>query len=229
MQFLVLDTETTGLDATKDRVVEVGYALTSLTEPLESGSALVNPGIPIPPEASAIHHLVDADVENALKLDAAVATTFPRFVGIHAAHNAPFDAGFLPMIHGPWLCTKRMAMRYLPDLPSFSNQYLRYALKLEVPSVKGMAAHRAEADAIVTASLLRYLLCGPAAEDLGNMETSSFLAKQAEPVLIKTVSFGKHKGKPWSQVPVDYLQWFSRNSEGADADVLFTVKHWLGK
>lgn len=229
MQFLVLDTETTGLDAKKDRVVEIGYALTTLTERLESGASLVNPGMPIPPEASAIHHLVDEDVAQAPQLDIAVATTLPKFEGIHVAHNAPFDASFLPMIRGPWLDTKRMAMRYLSDLPSFSNQYLRYALKLEVPSVRGMAAHRAEADAIVTAALLRYLLCGPVAEDFGNMDQAAFLAKQSDPVLIKTVSFGKHKGKAWSQVPADYLQWFARNSEGADADVMFTVKHWMGR
>ena len=145
MEFLVLDVETTGLDPKVDRVVEIGYALTDLLVRLESGASLVNPGIPIPPQASAIHHLVDEDVAGAPQLDSAVRMTLPKFSGIYVAHNAPFDASFLPMIPGPWLDTKRMVRRYLPDMPAFSNQYLRYALKLQVPSVKGMAAHRAEA------------------------------------------------------------------------------------
>ena len=64
---IVVDLETTGLDTKTARIVEIG------TVPLVKGkideanavSMLVNPGEPIPPQATAIHKIGDADVENA--------------------------------------------------------------------------------------------------------------------------------------------------------------------
>lgn len=56
------DLETTGIDITHDRIVEI-----SLIKVMPSGEEIektrrVNPGIPIPPEATAVHHITDADV-----------------------------------------------------------------------------------------------------------------------------------------------------------------------
>ena len=58
------DLETTGVDVTHDRIVEI-----SLIKVMPDGSEIertrrVNPGIPIPPEATAVHHITDADVAN---------------------------------------------------------------------------------------------------------------------------------------------------------------------
>jgi exodeoxyribonuclease X len=228
MEFLTIDSETTGLDPARDRVVEVGYALTSLTETLQSGSVLVNPGIPIPPSASAIHHLLDEDVKDAKVLDEAM-KSLPELplVSAFVAHNAPFDASFLPMLRGPWLDTKRVARRYMPELPEFSNQFLRYALKLDVP--RDTVAHRAEGDCIVTASILRYLLNGPAKADFEGQDLHAFIDQQSKPVLLHTVGFGKHKGILWSEVPRGYLDWLSKNPQGDDEDLSYTVRHYLGR
>lgn len=58
------DLETTGVDVTHDRIVEI-----SMIKVLPSGEEIektrrVNPGIPIPAEATAVHHITDADVAN---------------------------------------------------------------------------------------------------------------------------------------------------------------------
>ncbi|MBD5323087.1 MAG: 3'-5' exonuclease [Duncaniella sp.] len=58
------DLETTGVDITHDRIVEI-----SLIKVMPSGEEIektrrVNPGIPIPPEATAVHHITDEDVAN---------------------------------------------------------------------------------------------------------------------------------------------------------------------
>ena len=227
MDFLIIDTETTGLDPARDRVVEIGYAVTSLTETLQSGSCLVNPCVPIPPSASAIHHLLDEDVKDAPILDEAIKTLPGLLPAAYVAHNAPFDASFLPMLHGPWLDTKRIARRYMPELPEFSNQFLRYALKLDVP--RDTVAHRAEGDCIVTAALLRYLLNGPAKADLESQAFPAFIAQQQTPVLLHTVGFGKHKGILWSEVPRGYLDWLAKNPQGDDGDLSYTVHHYLGR
>jgi len=59
---LVLDTETTGVDTAADRVVEVGGAYLVGGEPAPTFRSLVNPGQPIPAEASEIHGITDEAV-----------------------------------------------------------------------------------------------------------------------------------------------------------------------
>jgi len=45
------------------------------------------------------------------------------------------------------------------------------------------------------------------------------------PVLIRRMPFGKHKGMKMEEVPVDYLQWLS--SRELDGDMEYTVRHYL--
>lgn len=229
--FLVVDTETTGLDPLKDGVCEFAAIRLSLADgSMKSFQRLVNPALPIPPEASAIHHLTDLDVAGALKLEEVLATLrlkWDRFDG-WAAHNAAFDFSFLPAEGRPVLCTLRLARKLLPELPKHGNQYLRYALKLEVPQAKGLAAHRAEADAWVTAALLKHLLDRLAVKrpDLDTVE--AVVAWSKEPILLNTCRFGnKHRDTPWSHVPKDYLRWMLREVKNLDEDTRFTVEHWL--
>lgn len=53
------DTETTGVDTTTDRIVTAHIGLVGGGEATMSRSWLVNPGVPIPPEATAIHSVTD--------------------------------------------------------------------------------------------------------------------------------------------------------------------------
>ena len=226
-QFLVMDTETTGIDPAACKVVELAWVLTDLTQVLAAGSTLVDPGCPIPPEASAVHHLVDADVAGAPSLDQAITEMIQRLreerLGAHAfaAHNAAFDSAFLPSLKEgrPWICTYRLARRLMPDSPAFGNQYLRYALKLDVPEAKGLAAHRALADAYVTAALLRHLMRQVLEGSGWPSEVDKFAAFLDQPMLLKTVGFGKHKGQPWSSVPRSYLTWMVGPTGMTDLDV----------
>lgn len=64
MRFIALDTETTGVDPRRDRIVELH--LREVTWPLLTTKAafnvVLNPGIPIPPEATHVHGINDQDV-----------------------------------------------------------------------------------------------------------------------------------------------------------------------
>jgi exodeoxyribonuclease X len=222
--FLVMDTETTGIDPASCKVVEFAWVLTDLTGPRAAGTTLVNPGCPIPPEASAVHHLVDADVAGEPTLEQALGYLPRHLAGhkVHAfvAHNAAFDSAFLPtMTFRPWLCTYRMARRLMPDFPAFGNQYLRYALKLDVPEAQGLAAHRALADAYVTAATLRHLLRQIVDRPDWPQEIPDLAAHLAQPMLLPTVGFGKHKGQPWASVPRSYLTWMLGAGGMTDLDI----------
>lgn len=59
------DLETTGLNITRDRIVEIALLKIHPDQSEETFHTLVNPEIPIPPEASAVHGITDEDVANA--------------------------------------------------------------------------------------------------------------------------------------------------------------------
>ena len=58
----VFDLETTGINVSKDRIVEICILKVNPDASRESKTWLVNPGMPIPAEASAVHGISDEDV-----------------------------------------------------------------------------------------------------------------------------------------------------------------------
>lgn len=59
---IFFDLETTGTNILTDRIVEISLIKVSPDGTEEERTRRINPGIPIPPEATAIHHISDADV-----------------------------------------------------------------------------------------------------------------------------------------------------------------------
>ncbi len=59
---IFFDLETTGLNLMTDRIVEIAYLKVHPNGNEESRKMRINPGMPIPPESTAIHHIADEDV-----------------------------------------------------------------------------------------------------------------------------------------------------------------------
>ena len=59
----VPDTETTGVDTDNDRIVEIGFEEWSADGMVKEWRTLVNPGVPIPLAATAVHHITDEMVQ----------------------------------------------------------------------------------------------------------------------------------------------------------------------
>ena len=57
------DLETTGLNPVHDRIVEISVLKVNTNGEEEQKTWLVNPGCPIPPETTAVHHISDLDVK----------------------------------------------------------------------------------------------------------------------------------------------------------------------
>lgn len=220
----VCDLETTGFEAT-DHVVEIAaYDLeygkvTFVTE------RYVKPPVPIPPVTSAIHHIIDEDVTDAKPW----AEVYPQFIDdkldAYAAHNSRFEAQWLtPTVlnNKPLIDTYRAALRLWPDAPGHSNGALRYWLKPEgLNRSLAKDAHRAGADAYVTAHLLNVIMKQPKVTLDGLIKCSQ------RPALLPKVGFGEHFGKKWSEVPIGYLEWMM--TKDFDEDEKFTATHWLKK
>ncbi len=97
--FAVVDLETTGPDPATASIVEIAIAvfIPHHAEPITFAS-LVNPGCPIPPEATEVHGITDADVADAPTIDDVLSDQ--RFVGllgdmIPCAFNEGYDRAIL--------------------------------------------------------------------------------------------------------------------------------------
>jgi len=91
-----LDVETTGRDWQKDRVIELGIVIGRQGEVIERHSWLINPGIPVSAEASAVHGIKDSDLEGKPSFHEVVPEIIRALEGcVPAAYNAEFDKSFL--------------------------------------------------------------------------------------------------------------------------------------
>lgn len=229
MLIRVFDFETTGLPTDDDpkAVVQVGYCdvLYSAGEAAIGGQRqmTVNPGRPIEPEASAVHHLTDTDVAGHPPPDAGMA--FLMGGGFNrpdyfAAFNLDFDGRYFGGGEVPMFCIYKAALRVYPDAPGHSNQVLRYWLGLDLDRVRASPPHAAGADAYVSACLLARMLSD------GLVEIDTMIRWSKGPALLPKVNFGKHKGAKWADVPTDYLKWIIEKSD-FDRNVKANAKHHL--
>lgn len=92
----LLDVETTGRDASVDRVVEVGIVVGRNGDVVARYNWLINPGIPIPAEVSAVHGITDDMVKDKPRFEDVVAEIAQALRGcVPAAYNALFDRAFM--------------------------------------------------------------------------------------------------------------------------------------
>jgi DNA polymerase III epsilon subunit family exonuclease len=158
----VLDTETTGLDPGQGHgLVEVACVALDGGEIGETWSTLVDPGRPIPPDASAVHGITDRMVRDAPGPAVVAAELERRCAGrVLVFHNVAFDLPFLDAFmrsagHGPLLHavvdTLGLARGFFGQ---GGNSLGALATRFGLPAE---AAHRALGDALTTARLLRVL------------------------------------------------------------------------
>ena len=97
-KYIVLDTETTGLEVKQGhRVIEIGAVLLNDRKKSEENfHSYLNPSRLIDEEASKVHGIMNVDLEDSPSFDE-IADEFVEFIdgATLVIHNAPFDLGFL--------------------------------------------------------------------------------------------------------------------------------------
>jgi exodeoxyribonuclease X len=219
----VIDFETTGDAPPAHAPCEIGYTrLDAVARDPSSGrcwvvgqtwSLLCDPGVTMPAETAAIHHITDADLVGAPPWSRALSLGADLRVGdCLAAHGMKHERQWLTddMTGGrPWIDTYRCAMRLWPDAPAFGLQVLRYwVFPAGLSRAEALPAHRAGPDSRVTAFLLRDMLELAQPEQL--VEWSSV------PAILPRFPFGEHKGKPWSEIEDSLLDLLMRSGNNGN-------------
>ncbi len=236
-KIIFFDTETTGI-GDGDYLCQIAY---------KSGDTLFQgiykPPIPIPPGASAVHHISNSMVEDkpAFVDSQDFKTIKEMFEDINStlvAHNMPFDLGMIKkegITPAQTICTLRVARHLDRDgkLAKHNLQFLRYALGIEIDA----KAHEALGDVLVLeqlySRLLKKIMEEDGVDEVGAIE--KMVEISSRPSLMRSFSFGKHVGKKVEDVANDdrgYLEWLLAQKEQGDQkdeDWIYTLRHYLGK
>nr|WP_144063054.1 3'-5' exonuclease [Halomonas anticariensis] len=156
---VIVDVETTGLDPSSDKIIELGLvrgtfspSAERITSILESHSQFEDPGIPIPEVITSITSITDQDVAGQ-HIDDAWLGMMLQGDPLVIAHNAQFDRGFIEARFPA--CDKQV---WACSLSGVDWKSLGYeARKLEYLLLKQgyfYQGHRAEVDCLATAWLL---------------------------------------------------------------------------
>jgi len=225
-RFICLDCETTGLEATEDRLIEIAVVLFTFDEVIDTYETLINPERNIPENTIAIHHITDEMVAGKPKVSEVLPKVL-KMVGdnIIMGHGIQMDISFIQeeakrhripcnIDKNPFLDTLRMARLY-GESPVNSLERLRQHF-----NIAEEGAHRAMSDVIVNIEVFKYL-------SQGFNTTKQLFDRLQQPILLKTMPLGKHKGRPFAEVPIEYLQWAVHKD--FDQDLLFSIRSELKK
>ena len=150
---IVLDTETTGLDFTREKIIEFAGIRLENGKIKEEFQTLINPHQHIRKSSMAIHGITQEMVADAPSEEEAIPKIL-EFIGDYpiVAHNAIFDYSFLneaklrvtgEKLENPRIDTQMMFKEIAPDLESHGLEALTHRFNVDLKN-----HHRAMADAM---------------------------------------------------------------------------------
>ncbi len=224
-----IDLETTGINITNDRILEIGIVKVLTDGTRQVKRKLINPTIPIPKASSDIHGITDEMVKDAPTFKQA-ANEIKQFIDgcdLGGYNSNRFDlpmlieefsrAGINFPIEGKKLVDVQKIF-HLMEQRTLSAAYKFYCNK----TLEG--AHGAEADATATwevleAQIERYPNIGDTLESIVKFTGEDDIVDFARRFVrddkgVEIFNFGKHKGKPVSQVLKEEPQYYDWMMKG---------------
>ena len=223
-----IDLETTGVTVSTDRIVEIAVVKISPDGTKVVKRKLVNPLMPIPAGSTAVHGISDEMVKDApsFKQIANEVKQFLENCDLGGYNSNRFDipmlieeflrAGIEFSIEGTKLVDVQKVF-HMMEQRTLSAAYKFYCSKV----LEG--AHGAEADATATwevleAQLERYPQLGDTVESIvkitGEEDIVDFARRFIKVNGIEIFNFGKHKGKPVTQVLKEEPQYYDWMMKG---------------
>jgi len=225
---IFFDLETTGINVASDRIVEISYLKVDLNGNESSRTLRVNPGRPIPQEASNIHGISDDDVKDSPGFNEVGKTIARDFEGCDLAgyNSVKFD---IPLLAEEFLRAGieiDLMRRKFVDVQIIFMKMEQRTLAAASKFFLGKElkdAHSAEADTMATYEILQAQLerYSNLENDIGmlaefsahnrNVDFAGRIIYNDEDV--EVFNFGKHKGKPVADVLANdpgYYGWMMK-------------------
>lgn len=219
--FICLDCESTGLEPATDRIIEIAAASFTFEGILDRFESLINPECPIPQVSQEIHK-ISAEMLEGKPTIASILPDFLKMIDGHilVGHGIGFDIALIAaearrhqiptrIEQQPYFDTLRMARLY-GESPVNSLQQLRQHFNIQPEG-----AHRAMSDVIVNIEVFKHLAKTYRTTD----ELFKILQK---PIRLKTMPLGKHKGRKFDEIPLEYLIWAEKKN--FDQDLLYSLR-----
>lgn len=161
--YVVIDVETTGLDPSHDKIIEVAALKIQDSKVVDSYSSLINPEFPISDFITKLTGITNEQLENAPSAYN-VLNELDAFIGhdILVGHNVNFDINFLydsfiryfdKPLSSNFVDTLRLSKKYFKNAPSHKLSLLAKYLDIDVG-----VSHRALDDCVTTNRLYTKLL-----------------------------------------------------------------------
>jgi len=160
--YAIIDIETTGGNASRERITEIAIYIHDGIKVVNEYSTLINPECKVPPFVARLTGITDEMLVDAPKFYEVARNIVEITEGCtFVAHNAPFDYSFVKQeflnlgykYKRPVLCTVKMARKLLPGHKSYSLGNLCNSL-----GIQNTSRHRAAGDALATVQLFERLL-----------------------------------------------------------------------
>ena len=222
--FVCLDCESTGLEPKQDRIIEIAGARFSFDKIFQEFETLIDPECPIPETSQEIHKISQEMISGKPKI-AEILPEFLKMIEGHilVGHGIGFDIALIAaeakrhqiptqIEKQLYFDTLRMARLY-GQSPVNSLQHLRQHFNIEPEG-----AHRAMSDVIVNIEVFKQL-----AKPYKSVE--ELFEVLQKPIRLKAMPLGKHKGRKFEEIPIEYLQWAERKD--FDQDLLYSIRHEL--
>lgn len=236
------DLETTGTDTVKDRIVEIAYLKVFPNGKKEVKTRRINPEMPIPAVATAVHGISDEDIKDCPTFKQIAKSLADQIEGCDLAgfNSSRFD---VPLLAEEFLRAGvdiDLSKRKMIDVQIIFHKKEERTLKAAYKFYCGEEltdAHSAEADTLATYEVLKAQL--DKYDDLendieklanefsffnNNVDLAGRIIKDENG--IEVFNFGKHKGKPVAEVlkkEPSFYAWMM------DADFPLNTKQVLTK
>lgn len=156
-EFVVLDVETTGLQASRQRIIEIALVRMSYGQVVDQWESLCQPGRRVPAYITKLTGIDDERLDDAPAFGEVAESVLERLTGsVIVGHNVAFDISFLneelkrvgrePVVN-EHLCTLSLATRLMPGLRKPTLNAV--AQRLAIPG-HSRHRHRAGSDARIT-------------------------------------------------------------------------------
>ena len=245
---IFFDLETTGVNAAKDKIVEISYIKVYPNGKEESNTIRINPGRHIPEEATAVHHITDDDVKNCPSFKDVAKELSRVFEGCDIAgfNSNRFD---LPLLVEEFLAAGvniDMTKRKFIDVQTIFHKMEQRTLVAAYKFYCGKNledAHSADADTratyeVLKAQLDRYPSLQNDVDFLSEFSTQKKNVDFAGRIIyndknVEVFNFGKHKGCPVEEVfrTIDrgYYDWmmqgdFPQNTKNVITNIKLRCK-----